>query len=98
MTALQNKMIANAALNAARLARLRMAVANAAPAGTEKVLADLRANKEGVDEDSDGTRWGVVYLANAGGGHSFAGSLAALKAAGLYRPMNDQHFGWVRMA
>lgn len=96
MTALQIKMTENAAKNAARFARL--AARTDAPAGTAKVLADLRANKEAIDEDADGTRWGVVYLANAGSGHSFAGSLAALKAAGLYRPMNDQHFGWVRMA
>lgn len=95
MTALEAKMTANAALNAARFARL--AARTVAPTGTEKVLADLRANKEAVDEDADGTRWGVVYLDNAGRGHSFAGSLAALKAAGLYRSMNDQHFGWVRL-
>lgn len=65
------------------------------------VLNALRAAKEAIDVDADGTRWGMVYLDNARpdgmSRHQFAGYLSVLKAEGLYVPTYDPAFGQVKM-
>lgn len=62
-----------------------------------EILASLRANAESLTIEKDGTRWGCAYLPNVGHGHSFAGKLSALEAAGFYRRTGDPYFGEVRM-
>lgn len=74
----------------------KCAARRAAIAAQPAILTDLRANVEAT-ETIDGVRWGMVYLRNAGRGHSFAGQLSALAAQGLYRPTGDEAFGWVRL-
>ncbi len=65
---------------------------------TAEILASLRANVEG-ETFADGKLWGWVYLENAHTNgttpHAFAGHLAALKDAGLYRTTGDTAFGKV---
>lgn len=68
---------------------------NLSPAASA-LLSSLRSNCESTTVEADGTRWGSVYLPNCGKGHSFAGLLSALEAAGLYRPTGDSCFGEVK--
>lgn len=96
MTALQAKMTANAALNAARWARAAARRTPVSPSAA--LLAGLRAAVESTDEYGDGSKWGQVYLPNVGKGHSFAGLLSALEGQGLYRPTGNPAFGMVRLA
>lgn len=96
MTALQARNARNVALNNVRLAKLRARCAAVNPVGDE-LLAQLRKNVEGTEHHADGTVWGLVYLHNAGAGHSFAGHLSALKARGLYRETGNRWFGMVLM-
>jgi len=59
----------------------------------QEVLTNLRAHTEG----SWGDKWHSVYLDNARptgmSPRSFAGYLATLKKAGLYRSQGDDCFG-----
>jgi hypothetical protein len=64
----------------------------------DAILSSLRANVESTTIEKDGTEWGSVYLPNVGSGHSFAGHLSALEAAGLYRRAGDPCFGEVLRA
>lgn len=52
----------------------------------QDLLKDLRGGCEGESIDTDGTRWGQVYVANHVRGRSGAAVLGALQKAGLYRP------------
>jgi hypothetical protein len=72
-----------------------------APAYSTIILSCLRDAAESYSIDSDGVRWGMVYLDNARPSsmsrRKFAGYLSALKAAELYVPTYDKNFGEVRM-
>lgn len=60
------------------------------------VFQALIENHEGVTEDSDGSRFGEVYLPNIGSSHQIAGFLSVLAKEGLYRPVSKL-FGDVRL-
>lgn len=63
---------------------------------SQEALSHLLQAVESKTEYSDGSIWGMVYLPNVGGDHSFAGCLSQLKRAGDYRPISED-FGEVRM-
>ena len=64
------------------------------------VLRKLRENYESVSEIA-GTRWGCVYIDNARpqgmSVHQFRAILAQLSKEGLYRPVDHECFGDVRL-
>lgn len=68
-----------------------------------KVLKLLRENLEGSREtDAAGNTWADTYLPNAQpvsmSSRQFDGTLASLKGKGLYRPIDGDCFGVVRLA
>lgn len=65
------------------------------------LLESLRFYAESVDTNAKGEKWGDVYLPNVEHNmtpHQFAGTLAALQAKGLYKTIDGEFFGSVKLA
>ena len=67
-----------------------------------KLLEALRNSGEAQETDANGDVWDSVYLDNVRlngvSSHAFAGYLSALEKAGVYRQLDGEFFGWVKVA